>query len=263
MLMLVKQIKRTQETLGTRRGEHFFEPTSMCGANALIEKTMQRTKHILHMFCERTVINTKHMAAGGLELRSLVDSRNLPEQLRFLAQSRWRLTPLLSFCLWSLSTHISASRASGWLKHVRSAPSGTHEHRLVSQFRPICTCFFGPNVSPRCVQACLVCVRFLNFVYAVFAFMFVVCCCIVVWCSLRVCMFVVFVRSCAPFSICFVIVCFVCALLHVLLYLYVRARSLLYLFLYLYFRARPPLCWFLHVYVYARVSLNVCLYLWV
>ena len=72
MLKFVKHMRRTQEIIGTRRSELFFVPTFMCGQMFFIEKTPQTTKHVLHKFCERTVINTRH--ATGVELRSRVDS---------------------------------------------------------------------------------------------------------------------------------------------------------------------------------------------
>ena len=40
-----------------------FEPTSMCGVSAFIEKTPQRTKHVLHMHVLRTHGN-QHQARG-------------------------------------------------------------------------------------------------------------------------------------------------------------------------------------------------------
>ena len=39
-----------------------------------------------------------------MELRSRVDGRYLPAQLRVRVHSRWRVMPSLSFCLWSLNT---------------------------------------------------------------------------------------------------------------------------------------------------------------
>ena len=48
MLMFVQQTRRTQEIFETRRGEHFSEPTSMCGQVLFIEKTSQtRSAHVL------------------------------------------------------------------------------------------------------------------------------------------------------------------------------------------------------------------------
>ena len=72
-------------------------PIPICGANAVVEKTMQSTKHILHMFCETSVINFSTWLASGVELRSCVDGRHLPEQLRARVRCRWRVTPSLSF----------------------------------------------------------------------------------------------------------------------------------------------------------------------
>ena len=43
-----------------------------------------------------------------MELRSRVDSRHLPEQLRVRIQCRWRVTPSLSCCLWSAHTILRA-----------------------------------------------------------------------------------------------------------------------------------------------------------
>ena len=47
-------------------------------------------------------LGTKH--ASGVELRSGVDGRYLPDKLRVRVHCRWRVTPSRSFCLSSLGT---------------------------------------------------------------------------------------------------------------------------------------------------------------
>ena len=72
----VKQLRRTQEISGTRRGEHLFELTSTRG--------------------------NQHLSAWhakGVELRSRVDGRYLPAQQGVRVHCLWRVTPSLSFCL--------------------------------------------------------------------------------------------------------------------------------------------------------------------
>ena len=74
--------------LGTRRGQHFFESTPMYGQVLLPRKTSQRMKHILHMFCERTVTNIRHVAC---QWRGTAVSRRRPLPIR-TAHCRWRLS---------------------------------------------------------------------------------------------------------------------------------------------------------------------------
>ena len=120
MLMFVQPIQRTQEMLGTRRCEHFSEPTTRCG-QVLLSRKHRRGRYTFY------TCHIKHVACQWRGLRSRVDGRYLPAQPRVRVHCRWRVTPSLSFCL---STHISASRELE--SSERSAPCGTPEHRLVS-----------------------------------------------------------------------------------------------------------------------------------
>ena len=100
----------TKDTLGRGVVNICSKSTSMCG-QAFIKKTPQRTKHVLHMFCSRMVITLGSWHASGVELRSRVDGRCLPEQLRVP-----RTVPLASDTVAFLlpvvtEQHISASRA--------------------------------------------------------------------------------------------------------------------------------------------------------
>ena len=56
----------------------------MSTLSAFIEKTPQRTKHVLHMFCERTVINRRHVAC---QRRGPAFSRGQPPPTRTAACS--------------------------------------------------------------------------------------------------------------------------------------------------------------------------------
>ena len=56
-------------------------------------KTPQRTKHVVHIFCERTAINSGARGrASGVELYSRALSNYQPEQLRVGEHCRWRVT---------------------------------------------------------------------------------------------------------------------------------------------------------------------------
>ena len=83
--MFVKQIRRTQETTRSKRGEHFSRALVDVRAGAFIQKTQQRTEHILHMFCEDTVINIGHVAR---QWRGTAFSRRWPAPDGTLACSR-------------------------------------------------------------------------------------------------------------------------------------------------------------------------------
>ena len=99
-------------------------------ASASIERTPQRTKHVLHMFCERTVINIRHVACQ-VELRSLVHSRYLLAQLRIRVHCRWRVMSSLSTCLWSLSTqfHVAGIGINLFCGTPRVIPTMLHLHK--------------------------------------------------------------------------------------------------------------------------------------
>ena len=110
-------------------------------ASAFMEKTQQRTKHVLQMFCERTFTNFGHVTC---RCRGTAFSRGRPPPSRAAACSR--TLPLASD---AVATHLlvvtehrhnSASRSLestvSLARHERvksehSAPFGTPEDRLV------------------------------------------------------------------------------------------------------------------------------------
>ena len=105
-----------------------------------IEKTKQTTKHVLHMFCERTGINSRHVAC---QWRGTAFSRN---NCVFAYIAAWRVTPSFSFSLWSLlSTHNSASRALESTSSLARHEKGQDQARAQKNNLRV----FGPNVSLR------------------------------------------------------------------------------------------------------------------
>ena len=124
--------------------------------SAFNEKKTQRTKHVLHMFCERMVINTFGTWHAS---RSRMDGRYQPEPAACS-----RTLPMASDAVACLGLSSQGTRKFGiravesflpfsklprkWVQHERSAPVGTLHHRLVSNAQTNLRAS-GPNVLPR------------------------------------------------------------------------------------------------------------------
>ena len=92
-VVIVAKQTRTQEISGTRRREHFSEPTSMCGQVLLSRNHRRERKTFCTCFANARWSTSGTWLAGGVEMYSRVDGRYLPEQLRVRIHCCWRVTP--------------------------------------------------------------------------------------------------------------------------------------------------------------------------
>ena len=161
--VVVREAKKADaRNFGDEAWWAFFRAHIDVSTSAFIEKTPQRTKHVLHMFCEHTVINIRHVAC---QWRGTAFSRRRPLPARTAACSR--TLPLASDAVallfacghWAHTVlcrghwnHQPSGTPRKWVACEHSPPFGTPEHRLVWYFWPSWSCTNRParKKQPSC-----------------------------------------------------------------------------------------------------------------